>query len=506
MAQRRLLKGEEKQMGDSTIDRNGFLNCSHVGPRGKVGPFFIRFAILSVGLMLVSGVRPPRAAAQANAPSPIVNSSVQLLQPQGPGQSTPAITVTLKDAFERARKNDPLFLGAALDAKSAHEDRLQARNALLPTITGSVQYLGTQGDGGKISDGRFVTNDGIHVYRAWGVLHQEISGSTLMGTGYHKAQAAEALANAKAEIARQGLYVTVTKGFYGLVVAQRKYATAQQSLDQAKHFFDITQAGERQGQSPHTDSLKAEIQYRLQEQAFDEAKLAMESARLNLAVMLFPALNENFSVVDDLDSAQALPPFAEVQTMAEKSNPDLRAAIETQREANFDVTAAKTAFFPTLSIDGDYGIEANCFALRCARASFPEIGVVPNLGYFVTAALNIPVWDWGTLRSKLHQAQYKQQQAKSQLSQTQRLAISELYSSFNEAAVARSAVEASRHTAELATESLRLVNLRYEAGASPATEVVDAQNTFITARNAYDDAQVRYRAALANLQTLTGNF
>jgi outer membrane protein TolC len=35
-------------------------------------------------------------------------------------------------------------------------------------------------------------------------------------------------------------------------------------------------------------------------------------------------------------------------------------------------------------------------------------------------------------------------------------------------------------------------------------EVVDAQNTLALSRNAYDDGQARYRAALANLQTLTG--
>ena len=192
--------------------------------------------------------------------------------------------------------------------------------------------------------------------------------------------------------------------------------------------------------------------------------------------------------------------------MAEKENPDLRVAIETARESDLDVTVAKTAFFPTLVVDTDYGIEANCFALRCARAAFPEIGPVPNLGYFVTAVLNIPVWDWGTLRSKLHQAQYKQQAAKATLSQEHQLGISELYAAYNEAAVARSAVDASRHTAELAAESLRLVNLRYEGGISPATDVVDAENTLLTARNAYIDAQARYRAALAGLQTMTGTF
>jgi outer membrane protein len=81
-----------------------------------------------------------------------------------------------------------------------------------------------------------------------------------------------------------------------------------------------------------------------------------------------------------------------------------------------------------------------------------------------------------------------------------------LYSFYNEATVARSAVESSRRTADLAAESLRLTNLRYQAGESTALEVVDAQNTLTTARNAYDDSQVRYRVDLANLQTLTGNF
>jgi outer membrane protein TolC len=465
-----------------------------------------RFIMFAFGLILVSGFLRMQVAAQENAPSKAPESSVQILQPPAQGQSTPPITITLQDALERARKNDPTYLSAVLDAKSASEDRVQARNALLPTISASTQYLNTQGDGGKISDGRFVTNDGIHVYRAWGVFHEELAPGNYLGTGLKRSKAAEALAKAKSEIARRGLTVTVSKAFYGLVVAQRKYATSQQALDQAKHFFDLAGAAEREGQGPHSDSLKAEIQYRIQEQAFDEAKLAMEDARLTLSVLLFPTLNENFSVVDDLDSAQALPAFPEIQAMAEKENPDLRVAIEAARESDLDVSAAKTAFLPSLVVDTDYGIEANCFALRCARASFPDVGVVPNLGYFLTAALNIPVWDWGTLRSKLHQAQYKQQVAKAILNQEQQLKITELYAAYNEAAVARSAVDASRHTAELAAESLRLVNLRYENGASPATEVVDAQTTLLTARNAYIDAQARFRAALAALQTMTGTF
>jgi outer membrane protein len=466
------------------------------------GTLIVTAFSLAAGLLLPVS----KAAAQEAAPMASADSQVKLMQPTGPGQATPPITITLQDALERARKNDPTFLAAVLDAKSSHEDRIQARNEMLPTISATMQYLGTQGDGGLISDGRFVTNDGIHIYRAWGVYQQNLSPALLMGTGYKRAKAAEALANAKSEIARRGLTAAVSKTYYDLVVAQRKYATAQQAMDQAKHFLDISQSGEDQGQSAHSETLKAEIQQRLQAQAFQEARLAVEGARLNLAVMIFPTFNANFTVVDDLDSAQPLPAFPEVQAMAEKQNPDMRMAIETARQADLDVTSAKTAFLPTLTVETDYGIEANCFAVRCARASFPEIGVVPNVGYFLTAVLNIPVWDWGTLRSKLHQAQYRQQAAKSLLSQEQRLQISELYTAYNEAVVAHASVEDARRTAELAAESLRLVNVRYQGGASPAIEVVDAENTALTARNGYIDAQARYRASLATLQTITGSF
>jgi outer membrane protein TolC len=465
-----------------------------------------RDVFLGIGLMITLIIPCSRVSAQATTPPGATEPPVQLVQPPGPGQATPPITVTLQDALERARRNDAQYLSAVTDAKNAHEDRTQAKAALLPSINYSMQYLGTQGNGGLISDGRFVTNDGIHVYRVWGVLRQDLSPSTFMATGYHRAAAAEAVAKAKAEIARRGLTVAVTNNFYGLIVAQRKYATAQQALDQARRFFEITQDAERAGQGPHSDTVKAEIQYQLEQRAFEEARLAMEDARLNLAVMLFPQLNENFTAVDDLDSAQPLPPFGEVQRMAEKENPDLRVAVETLREANLDITAAKTAFLPTLTVETDYGIEANCFGLHCTRAAFPEVGKVPNLGYFLTAVMNVPVWDWGTLRSKLHQSEYRRQQAQAELSQTQRQVLSRLYAFYNEAATARSAVETSRHTADLAVESLRLTNLRFRAGTSTALEVVDAENTLTQARNAYDEAQARYRLALANLQTLTGSF
>ena len=192
--------------------------------------------------------------------------------------------------------------------------------------------------------------------------------------------------------------------------------------------------------------------------------------------------------------------------MAAQANPDIRAADEALRAAEQDVRSARNAFLPSIAVEAVYGIEANEFALHSRIAAQPELGVLPNLGYFVTVNLTVPVFDWGALRSKLSQSRTRERQAQSTLSRTQRHLMLNLYTMYNEALAARSAVQSLQHVADLATESLRLTNLRYQAGESTALEVVDAQNTLVQARNAADDAQARYRVALAELQTLTGRF
>jgi outer membrane protein TolC len=132
--------------------------------------------------------------------------------------------------------------------------------------------------------------------------------------------------------------------------------------------------------------------------------------------------------------------------------------------------------------------------------------VLPNLGYALTVNLSVPLWDWGGTRAKVRQSETRQRQASATLTQAQRQIVSGLYSMYNEALTARAATDSLRRVAELATESLRLTTLRYQAGESTALEMVDAQNTAVQAQNAADDAGVRYRVAIASLQTLTGSF
>ena len=435
-------------------------------------------------------------------------AGLALVGPQQPGPGgaqAPPATLTLQDALARAQRYEPQFLSAQNAALIAREDTVQARAALLPSAGVRSDFLNTQGNG-VFPSGRYVTNDGVHVYREWATLHQDLSPGTFTRSGYQRAQVAEAVLQAKAEIARRGLTVTVTKAYYGLVVGQRKYATAQLSQMQAQQFLTITQDLERGGEAPHSDVVKAQIQVNQQDQALREARLAMDNARLDLAVLISADFDQNFQVVDDLHLATALPAFPDVQTMAQRMNPDLRAAMSGLRGADLDVKIARQAFLPTLTLDLDYGLEANQIGWNTVVAASPERGAVPSVGYFLTASLTLPVWDWGARKSKVRQAELRRDQARVELTATQRELVRNLTGFYQEAQTARDELDLLRQSADLATENLRLNTLRYQAGEATILELVDAQNTLNQARNAYDDGLARYRVALANLQTVTGSF
>jgi outer membrane protein TolC len=436
----------------------------------------------------------------------VMLSGVCMLSQQGnqvtAGNSAAPLTITLQDALSRARASEPQYRAALTTYGVAHQNTVQGRAALLPNVNYNAQYIYTQGNG--VGAPRFIANNGVHEYISQGVVHQTLSLQN--AAEYKLARAQEALAKANAEIATRGLVVTVTQSYYGFVVAQRKYSTAQRAAAEAEHFLDVTQKLERGGEVAHSDTIKAQLQLQQQQRALQEAQLEMDRSRLELAVIIFPNFNENFSAVDDLENIQPLPSFQEAEAQAGNQNPQLAAALASLRAANQEVAVAWNSFLPSLGFDYFYGIDANQFAVNGVDETVFPHRQTRNLGYAATATLDLPIWNWGASRSRVKSAHLRRDQAQVELSFAQRKMVADLKTLYSEAQTGRSELESLRQSADLAAESLRLTTLRYQAGEATVLEVVDAQNTLTLAQNALGDGQVRYRVAVANLQTLTGTF
>jgi outer membrane protein len=437
-----------------------------------------------------------RALAQDKPEAPQPQSRAAASTSTQGSSTSQAVEISLAKAIELARANSAVYNAALTEAGSAHEDRTQARDALLPQVSYNNQYLYTQAN--ELGQVRFIANNAIHEYLSQGNVHESIDVAAV--AVYRKAAAAAAAARARAEIASRGLVVTVVQSYFAAIAAQNKLDAARRAADEGDHFFQLTQQLEHGGEVAHSDTIKAELQAQDRRRQLQEAQLAQLNTRLDLAVLIFPNFQDSFVLTENLAASAALPTLEEVQQQAAHQNPDLRAALETVNMTNHDVTAARAEYLPSLGLDYFYGIDAAQFSAN-STVSGQKLS---NLGSSALASLNFPVWNWGATQSRVRQAQLQQKQAKLELSYAQRKLIAEIRSLYAEAETSLSQLAGLERSAELAAESRRLTTLRYKGGEATVLEVVDSQTAFVQANNNYQDGAVRYRVALANLQTLTG--
>jgi outer membrane protein TolC len=421
------------------------------------------------------------------------------------------LQISLLDALARAKKYGGQVQSAGIAAQLAREDRLQAKANALPAVNGFNQFIYTEGNG--TPSGVYVGADGVHVYNEQVQVHQDLLAIVRHGE-IRRAAALEAVAKAKVEVATRGLTSTVMQDYYSVVSAVRKAANAKRSLDEAKEFLNITGKLEKGGEVAHLDVIKAQLQVQQRERDVQDALLLIEKAKVTLAVLIFPDFQQEYDVVDDSTAGLKVPEQEKVLAQAKTGNPDLRLAEANVDAAKLDVGVARYGYLPSFSADVFWGISANQFAASSAEAQESGRSTLPsylvanrgNLGYQATLTLNIPLWNWGITKSKVKQAALRQEQANVDLSVTQRQVQANLAAFYREAQGSLQQIQSLDDSMKLSEEALRLTLLRYQAGEASALEVVDAQTTVTAARNGYEDGLLRYRVALANLQTVTGTF
>jgi outer membrane protein TolC len=213
-------------------------------------------------------------------------------------------------------------------------------------------------------------------------------------------------------------------------------------------------------------------------------------------VLLFPDPRTLY-VLTAADATTPLPSRDEVDQAASKNNPELKSALASLQVSDADVLAARAAYLPDLGLNVTYGIDAPQFAVNGPDR-------VRNLGYSASVTLDIPVWDWLSTQHKVKQSEIRRDASRVALTAAQRRLVARLDEAYAEAAAAREQLASLDASVTTAAESLRLTKLRYAAGEATVLEMVDAQGAFLMAENAREDGRVRYHAARADLETLTG--
>ncbi|WP_038498545.1 efflux transporter outer membrane subunit [Janthinobacterium agaricidamnosum] len=167
--------------------------------------------------------------------------------------------------------------------------------------------------------------------------------------------------------------------------------------------------------------------------------------------------------------------------------PDIAAAEHQLRAAQANIGAARAAFFPRITLTGSYG---------SASAELHGLFDAGSGAWSVIPRLSVPIFDAGRNRAGLDLAVARRDVAVANYEKSVQNAFREVSDALSGRRWLAEQVRIQKTTLAAQTERARLAKLRYDNGAAPYLEVLDAQRDLLNV----EQALVQTRRALLSSQ------
>jgi NodT family efflux transporter outer membrane factor (OMF) lipoprotein len=413
----------------------------------------------------------------------------------------------LDDLVTRADTHNQTLAQAAATYRQARAATREARASLFPTIgaTGSVTH--SQSGGGRTtattSTGATVTTSG-----GYSTTNYQLGGSAswepdlfgrITNTVRNARYTAEArladLANARlalqGELATDYLSLRATDAQIASLAAT--VAAYQRSLTIATNRYNAGIAARTdvfQGQSQLASAqsdLEGQTRVRTQYEDAIAVLLGENPARFTIAPTTPVAW------APTVPSVPATLPAALVER-----RPDIASAERSVAAANASIGIERAAFFPTLNLSANGGLQSDALAgLFAAGASFWSVG----------ASLAQTIFDFGARSARVQQARAAYDASVANYRQVALTALGEVQDNLVATDVLARQEALLRTASQAADRSEEAIRNQYRAGIVVFTDVVTAQATALNARRALIQGQLdRQNAAVALVQALGGGW
>jgi outer membrane protein len=490
---------------------------------------------------------------QAHAPrlAAALALALALAQPAAP---QPAPGLTLEEALQAARENNPDMLQQRNDAVVARAAVRHARSDFLPSANASTS-IGYTAPGVQRFGAEVFGERPEYYSSSWSVgLSYQLNGFKLM-------QPAIARARQEATASRitgyeAGLESQVRHQYLSALQALEQAQQAEREVERTREHERLAEARLQVGAGIPLDVRRAQVQRGRADAALLQARHAYETELLRLGRLMGGLLPEGTVLTSRFE---LFPPTWDADALVEaalENNPELHAARAGSGAARSEVRAARTAYLPTLSaqlglvgsaysagnldplvqqqLAGMAGAFEQCSegnrlrqavglaTVDCSRLDVADPAVRQGVRDRVAAGnpsfpfgyqrqplqgsitLSIPLFDGMARERRIEEARVGASNAELAVrGQEQRLRM-EVRSGVLTARTAFSAAELQRQVAANAAEELRMSRERFRLGAAPSLEVTDAQTRLAEAERAVIDAVYTYHKALASLEALVG--
>ena len=275
-------------------------------------------------------------------------------------------------------------------------------------------------------------------------------------------------------------------------VRREQLEALQQQLEQTEEFVDA-------GASPVSDLYQQQADVAEAEQQLLQARREREvgKTRLIQTLQLNPRAAYDFQIPDlEGDTlGTATYDLSALIDEAFQNRLDLQVAKAERRAAEQNVRAAKSAYYPTISIGGSYRSDW----LSTRQIEDPQTGQLTQPSFFnqldnnrgggIGISLNIPIFDQLQRNTQVEQAQVQAQNAEYDLQDQRQEVALQVRQAYLDYRNAVQQLQASRSRLRAARQARTATQERYNLGAASIVELRNANRDFVDAAS----QQVRAR-------------
>ena len=418
----------------------------------------------------------------------------------GQATATP-IDLSLRDAIARGLKANLGILNSAQAERDVRAQRLRVLSGLLPNVTGNytqnVQQINLEAAGLRFNAPAGAPISIPTIVGPFGSIDTRASLSqTLVDLSQWRNLRSSDASIRAAQLSfkdAQDLVVQAVANAYLLIIADlARVDTNQATVNTSQALFQRAVDQKRAGTVAAIDQLRAEVQLKTDQQALLASQNQLEKDKLALGRVIGLPSGQQFNIADRLPFAplDAMTPEAALG-QAYSTRSDYRSAEQDVRAADLARRAAVAQYYPTLHLDANYGDSG--------------VNIGNSHGVFqVSGSLRFNIFDGGRIRSDIDQADVTLQQKKDALGDLRGRVDYEVRAALLDLRNAADQVAVAERNVQLANETLIQARDRFSAGVTDNIEVVQAQQSVVTANTNYINATYQHNVAKVELARSLG--
>lgn len=277
----------------------------------------------------------------------------------------------------------------------------------------------------------------------------------------------------------------------------------ERALDTRRESEQLVWARFDSGLSNELDLSRSRIERANAEADLHEARRQRQNLEHGLAVLVGASPNSPLIAKISSTSGTELPepPVIPLGLPAQLlgQRPDLSSSVATLRALNAQVNIAKSAFYPAVSLTGDFGLASQ--QLRdLTMGGSKQFSVGP-------LSLSLPILDGGRNKSNLRASQARYQEALVNHEGKLLTALREVEDALSDVQQRRLQATAQAQARQAASRAYEVAQARYERGVSSYLDVTDAQRSSLAAdRAAVQICTQRLLAAVSLARALGGGW